>query len=178
MKAPHLITFSLAAAASLLGVGCASSADTSHTNRNRGAVGGAAAGAVIGGLIGANSSKVSTEGGAAIGAIAGGLAGGAVGDSKDRRNENRNSAPIYSSTNNGYTVQTVPLAPVSEPQETMTPQPTRDAVWIRGHYAWTGNAYQWQPGRWEVPPSGSRVWVPASWQPTNGGYVYTHGHWQ
>lgn len=177
MKAPHLITFSLAAAASLLGVGCASSADTSHTNRNRGAVGGAAAGAVIGGLIGANSSKVSTEGGAAIGAVAGGIAGGAIGDSKDRRYENRTSAPVYSS-NTGYTVQTVPLAPVSEPQETMTPQPSRDAVWIRGHYAWTGNAYQWQPGRWEVPPRGARVYVPASWQPANGGYVYSPGHWQ
>lgn len=161
-----------------MGVGCASSADTTHTNRNRGAVGGAAAGAVIGGLIGANSSKISTEGGAAIGAVAGGIAGGAIGESKDRRYENSSGAPIYSSADTGYSVRTVPLAPVSEPQETMTPQPSRDAVWVRGHYVWTGNAYQWQPGRWEVPPSGARVWVPPSWQPTNGGYVYTRGHWQ
>jgi hypothetical protein len=177
MKA-QTISITLATCAALLGAGCAS--DTyDNTNRNRGAVAGAAAGAVLGGVIAANSDKATTEQGAAVGAVAGGLAGAAIGNRQDRRTSATGAPPVYSSADAGYTVQTVPPAPVSEPQESMPPQPSPNAMWIRGHYVWTGNGYQWQPGRWEVPPTGARVWVPPAWQPAaNGGYVYVRGHWQ
>jgi hypothetical protein len=178
MKA-QTISITLAAAMAAFGAGC-SSTDTygDHSNRNRGAVAGAAAGAVLGGVIAANSDKASTEQGAAAGAVAGGLAGAVLGSRQDR-NTNTTSAPVYSSSDAGYRVQSIPPTPVSEPQESVPPQPAPNAVWIRGHYAWTGSGYQWQSGRWEIPPAGARMWVQPSWQPAqNGGYVYVRGHWQ
>jgi hypothetical protein len=182
MKA-HILTFPLATALLALGAGCSSGPEytsqypSSDPNQTaRGAVAGAAAGAVLGGVIGANSDRVSTEKGAAIGAVAGGLAGAAIGHRADQREAS--SAPVYSA-DTSYTVQTIPPAPVSEPQESIPPQPSPSAVWIRGHYSYTGSGYQWQPGRWEVPPSGARTYIGPSWQPAaNGGYVYVRGHWQ
>lgn len=165
----------LAAALAAFGAGCAS--DGSNTNRNRGAAIGAATGAVVGGVVGSNSDRVTTEQGAAVGAVAGGLAGAAIGNRADNRNAQA-TPPVYA-TDTSQVVQSIPAAPVSEPQEAVPPQPSANAVWIRGHYAWTGNQYQWQSGRWEVPPPGARNWVQPSWQPAqNGGYVYARGHWQ
>lgn len=179
MKA-QTISLTLAAALTALGAGCASSSDPGYRNPNqtaRGAAAGAAAGAVLGGVIGNNSDHGNTEKGAAIGAVAGGLAGAAMGHRADQR-EASAQAPVYSA-DAGYTVQTIPPSPVSEPQETMPPQPSRNAVWIRGHYDYVGSGYQWQSGHWEVPPGGARTWVGPAWQPAaNGGYVYVRGHWQ
>jgi hypothetical protein len=184
MKA-YTFTFPLGAALLALGAGCSSTPEYAQypaapADRNqtaRGAVGGAVAGAVIGGIIG-NNSDHGTEKGAAVGAVAGGLAGAAIGHRADQR-EASAGAPIYSTADAGYSVQSIPPAPVSEPRETIPPQPTPNAVWIRGHYAYTGSGYQWQPGRWEVAPAGARNWVGPSWQPApNGGYVYVRGHWQ
>jgi hypothetical protein len=183
MKA-HTLTFPLATALLALGAGCSSySNDPYDRNQTaRGAAAGAATGAVIGGVVGANSDRVSTEKGAAIGAVAGGLAGAAIGHRADQREAaaaSSTSVPVYSSTDTGYTVQSIPPAPVSEPQESVPPQPSPNAVWIRGHYAYMGNGYQWQPGRWEIPPAGTTRYIGPSWQPAaNGGYVYVRGHWQ
>ena len=180
MKA-QIISFSLAASIAALGGGCASSAsDPYATDRNqtaRGAAAGAAAGAVLGGVIGNNAEHGNTEKGAAIGAVAGGIAGAAIGHRADEREAAaRAQEPTYGGA---YSVQTIPPSPVSEPQEYPPPQPSANAVWIRGHYEYTGSGYQWQPGRWEVPPPGARTWVQPTWQPAaRGGYVYTRGHWQ
>lgn len=172
MKA-HIFSLPLAAALMALGAGCG----TDYSRTQRGAAGGAAAGAVIGGVVGSNSSRVSTEEGAAIGAVAGGLAGAAIGRHQDQQAQA--ATPVNSAADTGYTVQTIPPAPVSEPQETIPPQPNPNAVWIRGHYTYTGNGYQWQAGHWEVPPAGTSTWIGPSWQPAaGGGYVYVRGHWQ
>ena len=177
----------LAAAIAALGAGCSSQPEysqyptTNDPNQTaRGAVAGAAAGAVLGGVVGHNSSRVSTEQGAAIGAVAGGLAGAAIGHRADEREDAaRAASTTVNSADTSYTVQTIPPAPVSEPQETMPAQPSAASVWIRGHYVYTGSGYQWQPGRWEVPPPGARQYIGPSWQPAaNGGYVYVRGHWQ
>ena len=182
MKA-HTISFTFAAAIAALGAGCASSSDP-YADRNqtaRGAAAGAATGAVIGGVVGANSDRVSTEKGAAIGAVAGGIAGAAIGHRADEREAAARSQDrtYRGSTYGAYHVQTIPPSPVSEPQEYPPPQPSANSMWIRGHYVYTGTGYQWQPGRWEVPPPGTRNWVQPAWQPApNGGYVYVQGHWQ
>src|SRR5688500_17098238 len=154
MKA-YTYTFPLAAALVTLGAGCSSTPEYAQypgqpppaqyptqypsapvsTDRNqtaRGAVAGAATGAVIGGIIGNNSEHGNTEQGAAIGAVAGGLAGSAIGRRADQREA---SAPVYSTTDAGYAVQSIPPAPVSEPNEAIPPQPSQNAVWIRGHYS-------------------------------------------
>jgi hypothetical protein len=165
------ISITLLAAVAALGAGCASDGYL-DSNRNRGAAAGAATGAVLGGVIGHNTDRVSTGTGAAVGAVAGGLAGAAIGQRADEREARQ-------ATDTTVAVQTIPPAPVSEPQETVPPQPAANAVWIRGHYAWTGSNYQWQSGRWEIPPPGATNWVQPSWQPApQGGYVYVRGHWQ
>jgi hypothetical protein len=181
MKAHTLISPFAAAALLALGAGCSSySNDPYDQNQTaRGAAAGAVTGAVLGGVVGANSSKVSTEQGAAIGAAAGGLAGAAIGHRADQRETTTTSVPVATASDTSYTVQSIPPAPVSEPQETVPPQPSPNAVWIRGHYAYTGSGYQWQSGRWEIPPAGATRYIGPSWQPAaNGGYVYVRGHWQ
>ena len=186
------LSVTLASAVAALGSGCASSAPRpavasqypatypvnnearTPNNTTRGAIAGAVGGAVIGGIIGNNSEHGNTEKGAAIGAVAGGLAGAAIGHRADQRD----SAGV-SSADTGYTVRSVPPAPGSEPYESVPPQPAQNAVWIRGQYVYTGSGYQWQAGRWEIPPNGARIYVAPSWQPAaNGGYVYVRGHWQ
>lgn len=169
MKAQISIT--LVAAVAALGAGCASGGYL-DSNRNRGAAAGAATGAILGGVIGNNTDRVGTGTGAAVGAVAGGLAGAVIGQRSDERDARQVPDTIAA-------VQTIPPAPVSEPQETVPPQPVANAVWIRGHYAWSGSDYQWQSGRWEIPPPGVTNWVQPSWQPApKGGYVYVRGHWQ
>lgn len=187
---PLLTVTGLAAAVATLGSGCASSSPPppppspaysqypksypaeeprNPNNTARGAVAGAVAGAVLGGVIGNNSDHGNTEKGAAIGAVAGGIAGAAIGHHVDQRE----------SADTGYAVQTVPPLPGPEPYETVPLQPAQQAVWIRGHYDYVGNGYQWQPGRWEIPPGGARTYIGPSWQPAaRGGYVYVRGHWQ
>ncbi len=180
MKA-HTISLTAAAALAALAAGCANTTtpDGRLTNQTKGAAAGAVTGAVLGGIIGNNGPHGNTEKGAAIGAVAGGIAGGVMGRRADERQGTvASNTPVYS-PDTGYNVRSIPPAPVSEPQENPPPQPSSNAVWIRGHYDYTGNGYQWQPGRWEIPPPGSRGYVPASWQPAaNGGYVYVRGHWQ
>lgn len=169
MKKPTL-PLSLAAGLALIGAGCSTADYQSQTRTAKGAEIGAATGAVLGGIVGHQSNE--TGAGAAVGAVAGAAAGAAIGHQAEKRDAAR-------AGDVGYTVQTVPPAPTSQPYETMPPQPSRDSVWIRGHYEYTGNAYQWVPGRWELPPSGMRTWVEPTWQPAaNGGYIYTRGHWQ
>jgi hypothetical protein len=173
MKKPTL-SLSLAATLALLGAGCASTADTyqSQSKTAKGAEIGAATGAVLGGIVGHQSNE--TGAGAAVGAAAGGIAGAAIGHHSEQRD-----AAAASVGDTAYTVQNVPPAPTSQPYETMPPQPAANTVWIRGHYEYTGNAYQWVPGRWETPPAGMHTWIEPTWQPAaNGGYIYTRGHWQ
>lgn len=175
-----ILSLSLAAALALAGAGC-SSANYNDTpaygtygtyrepsNTAKGAAAGAAAGAALGAIVGHQSNE--TGNGAVVGAAVGGITGAAIGHRADSREAARTEA--------AYTAQTVPLSPTSQPYETMPPQPSRDAVWIRGHYEYTGRKYEWVAGRWEVPPRGMRTWSEPTWQPNaGGGYVYTRGHW-
>jgi hypothetical protein len=154
-----------------LGAGCANT-----NNTQRGAVAGAATGAVLGGVIGHQSGEA--KAGAAIGAAAGGLAGAAVGHRADR---DRVEAPPPTSVDNRQIVREPPPMPTSNPREAIPPRPAREAVWIEGHYAYTGNTaspYEWVAGHWEIPPPGANHWVPGSWQRSGDGYVYVRGHWQ
>src|SRR5687767_1294308 len=142
-----------------LGAGCASSGP----NTRQGAVGGAVAGGVIGGIVGHQSGE--TAAGAAIGAAAGGAAGAAVGNRADRNRGTLDTTP--SAADRGYTVVEPPPTPTSQPPESIPPRPTREAVWVAGHWAYTGSAnnpYEWVSGRWEIPPQGRATWVPGGWQ--------------
>ncbi len=51
-------------------------------------------------------------------------------------------------------------------------------VWILGHWRWTGNDYDWVPGRWTRVEPGYRRWVPGHWRHTRRGWYWVKGHWR
>jgi hypothetical protein len=160
---------------SLLILGLSAGCGSTRTNTQRGAAGGAAAGAVLGGVIGHQSGE--TGEGAAIGAAAGGLAGAVLGNQADRREERRTDADVRTSQG----VTTPPPMPTSAPRENVPPQPTQNAVWVPGYWAYPGHGdqYNWVAGHWEIPPPGYQTWVAPSWErQTDGTYIYRQGHWR
>ncbi len=75
--------------------------------------------------------------------------------------------------------QVVP-APDSPPPpqvESPGPPPNAGAVWIAGHWTWSGGKFVWTPGRWETPPPG-QAWVPGRWKKTAAGWVWEPGRWR
>ena len=182
MKAKHPFLVSLASVA--LCAGCASSGP----NTERGAATGAAVGAVGGAILGNNVGGGGHHAllGAALGAAAGGIAGGAYGNRRDQQQGTAyNTTPPVTSSElaTGGWVQAPPPMPASQPQDSYTPQPAGNAVWIRGHYEYTGNQssgqeYQWVPGHWETPPPGTSRYVPSHWEQHSQGYMWVPGNWQ
>jgi len=161
----------------MLGAGCSSGGPSTR----RGALGGAAAGAVLGGIVGHQSGE--GVAGAAIGAAAGGAAGAAIGNKTDRERGTLDSQtqPTIYDQRTTQIIHSPPPTPTSQPYESIPARPAPDAVWIQGYYAYTGNSanpYEWVPGHWEIPPPGSRTWIPPSWQRSGDGYIYQRGHWQ
>ena len=71
----------------------------------------------------------------------------------------------------------VRTAPPPPRVEVRPPRPAARAVWIPGHWRWTGHAYVWVSGRWELRPKG-RVWVPGHWRRTRRGWMWVPGHWK
>src|SRR5688500_5703685 len=66
-----------------------------------------------------------------------------------------------------YAVAEPPPLPTSTPRQLKPIRPAREAVWIDGYWAYTGNStspYEWMAGHWEIPPPGARAWVPSGWQ--------------
>jgi len=62
--------------------------------------------------------------------------------------------------------------------ERRTPPPSRNHVWVGGYHRWEGNAYAWQPGRWEARPHPRSRWVAHRYVRRNGGWVFVEGHWR
>ena len=57
-------------------------------------------------------------------------------------------------------------------------RPSREHVWVSGYHKWDGNAYRWEPGRWDRPPRARAVWVAPRWEHRKGGYVFVDGRWR
>ena len=72
----------------------------------------------------------------------------------------------------------VKLRPPVSIHERRPVRPSREHVWVGGYHRWEGNAYHWQPGRWEKPPRARAVWVAPRWQRRHDGYVFVEGHWR
>jgi hypothetical protein len=56
--------------------------------------------------------------------------------------------------------------------------PSRDHVWVSGYHRWSGNRYEWEKGRWEVPPRRHAKWVAPKWNHRRDGYVFSEGRWR
>jgi hypothetical protein len=75
-------------------------------------------------------------------------------------------------------VEYVRRGPPPERVEVVTAAPYADAVWIRGHWAWRRNDYEWVPGRWTRIERGYHEWVPGHWDHDRYGWYYIEGHWR
>jgi hypothetical protein len=51
-------------------------------------------------------------------------------------------------------------------------------VFIRGHWAWRHDRWDWVSGRWELPAQRGAVWVSGQWVARGGGWVWVEGHYQ
>lgn len=172
MKTNHLAVLALVGAS--LGAGCVGSGP----NTQQGAVIGGATGAVAGAVIGNNSGSHNSVAGALIGGAVGAVAGGAIGNSLDHQR-----GTLYTSASEARTevvVQDVPPPP--PPPRVVVVRPERrqrDAVWVEGHYIYTGgNRYEWVEGQWMVPPPRYHTYVPPHWERQRGGQVYIRGYWR
>ena len=155
---------------------CGGCVEQPSPRAQQGAVNGAALGAIGGAILGNNSRGGSGGGGAVVGAIAGALIGGAIGNESDERHRR-----VYTSEREARTTLIVdePPTPPSAPSEVIPRRPTDEAVWVSGYWIYNANArYEWEPGRWEIPPPRCRAYVPPHWARQGNGYVYMHGYWR
>jgi hypothetical protein len=71
---------------------------------------------------------------------------------------------------------TAPPAPRQEP----VPAARSGFVWVRGHYGYSQNQYQWIPGHWERARAGT--WVDGRWEQRSQGnvsyWVWVEGGWR
>jgi len=68
-------------------------------------------------------------------------------------------------------------APPVERVEIVSEAPSKEHVWIKGHYARSGTEYVWSEGRWERPAAGRHSWVPGHWDHERRGWFFVEGHW-
>ncbi len=54
--------------------------------------------------------------------------------------------------------------------------PGPKAIWVAGHWGWTGQKYAWVSGNWVKKPKGR--WVPGQWQKRARGHILVAGHWR
>lgn len=70
----------------------------------------------------------------------------------------------------------VPQPPPPVVIETRPYPPAPHAVWIDGHWEWTGRRYVWVAGFWEMRPRGH--WAPGHWRTVPGGWAWAPGGWR
>jgi hypothetical protein len=72
----------------------------------------------------------------------------------------------------------VPYPPPPAQVEFVPPRPNERALWVDGHFEWTGNGFAWHRGRWDVPPGAGAYYAPATTVRTsNGQLLYYRGSW-
>lgn len=68
------------------------------------------------------------------------------------------------------------LPPPPEPEVIPAP-PSRDHVWVKGHYERRGRGYAWERGHYEHRPVSRASWVPAHWEVQGRSKTWVDGHW-
>lgn len=61
--------------------------------------------------------------------------------------------------------------------EVATAPPYEGAVWVPGHWRWTGTTHVWEPGYWQAPREGW-VWENQRWTRRGERWVYVPGYWR
>ena len=63
------------------------------------------------------------------------------------------------------------------PREVRPPQPSRNHVWITGDWVRFRGRYEYQPGRWVIPPKRNLTWQSGYWVNERNGRVWQRGYW-
>ena len=61
--------------------------------------------------------------------------------------------------------------------ERLPEPPSREHIWVAGHWQWTGNAYAWVPGFYQVRSRPGHGWVDGHWARHERGWYWVEGHW-
>ena len=88
------------------------------------------------------------------------------------------SACYYTSPRPRLGVAYVVRQPPTERVEVISTSPGIEYVWVRGHWGWRRDEYEWIPGRWVVPERGYHEWVAGRWEHDRGGWFWVEGHWR
>ena len=72
-----------------------------------------------------------------------------------------------------------PLKPPIDVEKEIKPEaPYEEAVWVKGHWKWVGNKYDWVDGYFVEKKEG-HSWVDGSWGRTNKlTWVFNDGYWK
>src|SRR5690348_13281205 len=70
-----------------------------------------------------------------------------------------------------YSGEIVYEEPPAERVEIRGVAPSRDHIWIKGHYIRRGREWVWEPGRWELH-HGRGEYVAGHWEREGRGWVY------
>jgi hypothetical protein len=62
--------------------------------------------------------------------------------------------------------------------ETRPSRPWREAVWVDGHWQWSGHRYVWVNGHWDRPGRGFTRWDRGRWEHGPHGWTWVDGRWR
>jgi hypothetical protein len=72
----------------------------------------------------------------------------------------------------------VPKAPPPPRHAAIPPRPSTMAIWIDGHWNWTGVQFVWMDGYWDPNPPRGQNWERGRWTHTSRGWYWTPGRWR
>jgi hypothetical protein len=73
----------------------------------------------------------------------------------------------------------VPYPPPPARPEIVPPQPSLEAVWIDGQWAWHGTRWRWSPGGWVAPPQSGTYFAPwMTARRADGVLLFTEARWR
>jgi hypothetical protein len=55
--------------------------------------------------------------------------------------------------------------------------PSRDYVWMSGHWNSEAGQWKWEAGHWDLPPNRNAVWVAGHWIQGSTGWTWMNGAW-
>lgn len=67
--------------------------------------------------------------------------------------------------------------PPAEAPEEITPPPSSQHIWIRGHWKWQ-KGWVWINGQWVKRPHPDAVWIPGNYLKKHQHWVWVPGHWE
>ncbi|MBI2894377.1 MAG: YXWGXW repeat-containing protein [Deltaproteobacteria bacterium] len=69
--------------------------------------------------------------------------------------------------------------PMPPPRVEVVPvaAPYAGAVWVNGHWQWTGHGWVWAGGTWQRPHRPGYVWIGPRYVVRGGRHVYVRGYW-